>query len=199
MQVTAEETRLGPNAKMVWTDYQLQVEEELKGEDHPALRALSFAGGVAEGREFGITGVPRLDVGKRYVLFLLPDGQPWATPTVGWGQGIFEIVPQRSSEQPEVLVSYDGEPLEMTSAGCRRGSLVRRNDYWIELFDAQESTRSEREAEPVVLDADGNRIAQPPQVPEPDPLPLDQRSFASLDQLRKFILGEIKEDIGGNQ
>jgi len=198
-RVISQETRLGPDAKMVWTDYQLEVEEVLLGADQPEVKTLSFAGGEAAGKEVGITGVPRLGVGRRYVLFLLPSGTPWATPTVGWAQGIFEVVPRRSTEEGEVLISYDGEPLEMTSGGLRRGGLVRRTDDWIGPFEAPASSRAERELEPVVLDADGNRVEQPPPSPEPEVMRLDQRSFASLDQLRDFLLGIIEEDRSGNK
>lgn len=192
-EVIFEDTRLGPNAKMVWTDYDLQVEEVLVGDIQLGRKTLSFAGGQSGGQEIGITGVPRLEVGKRYVFFLLSDGTPWATPTVGWGQGIFEIVPERSSQEPEVLVSYDGEPLEAGPEGLRRGNFVIRTEQWIELPEAPSLRRMPREAEPEVLNADGKRIEQPPQALEPRILPLDQRSFASLDQLRNFVAGRIGE------
>lgn len=193
-EVLFEETRLGPDAKMVWTDYELAVEEVLLGADQSAPKTLSFAGGRSGNDEVGITGVPRLEVGKRYVLFLLADGTPWATPTVGWGQGIFEIVPEGSTQEPEVLVSYDGEPLEIGPNGLRRGDFVLRKDQWIELPEAPGLRRSSREPEPVVLNADGKRIEQPARAPERQALPLDQRSFATLDQLRSFVAAEIEED-----
>jgi len=193
-EVLFEETRLGPDAKMVWTDYELEVEEVLLGADPPARKTLSFAGGQSGSHEVGITGVPRLEVGKRYVLFLLADGTPWAAPTVGWGQGIFEIVPEGSTQEPEVLVSYDGEPLEIGPNGLRRGDFVLRKDQWIELPEAPGLRRSSMEPEPVVLNADGKRIEQPPRAPERQALSLDQRSFATLDQLRSFVAAEIEED-----
>lgn len=193
-EVIFEETRLGPDAKMVWTDYELRIEEVLLGADLPARKTLSFAGGQSGGHEVGITGVPRLELGKRYVLFLLADGTPWATPTVGWGQGIFEIVPARSDREPEVLVSYDGEPLEIGARGLRRGDFVLRKDQWIELPAAPNRRQLTREPEPVVLNADGKAIAQPPRAPELRALPLDQRSFATLDHLRSFVAAKIEED-----
>ena len=195
--VVSQETRIGPHAKMMWTDYELEVEEDLLGVIQPGPRTLSFAGGVSGGIEVGIIGVPHLEVGGRYVLFLLPEGTPWATPTVGWGQGIVEIIPKRSSKEPEVLVSYDGELLEVTPTGLRRGDFVRRENDWIELPATQDPLRSSREAEPMVLDADGKEIEQLPQALKREIVPLDQRSHATLDQLHSFVLDEIQEDTGG--
>lgn len=204
-RVTSQETRLGPNAKMVWTDYQIEVEEVLQGVNPTTLTTLSFAGGETAGKSVGIAGVPRLQVGGRYVFFLLHGQTPWATPTVGWGQGIFEIVPQQSFSEPEVLVSYDGEPLEISPGGLRRGDLVRRNDRWIEIPEATDGLSGldrllqQRENVPVVLNPDGKPIDQSPDTLGAEAKRLDQRSFASLDQLRGFIRGEVQQDPGAQR
>jgi hypothetical protein len=180
----------------VWTDYDLEVEEVLQGDNQVDHKTVSFAGGEAEGRAAGITGVPRLEVGRRYVFFLMADGIPWPTPTVGWGQGIFEVVPERSRQEPEVLVSYDGEPLELTDNGLRRGGRVRRTEVWLKLPEARDPLRGSREAEPVVLNAEGKEIEQPLRAAEPKAVPLVDRPFATLHDLRRFVLGELQEDHG---
>ena len=51
--VVSKETRIGPQAKMMWTDYELEVEEGLLGVIQPGPRTLSFAGGVSGGIEVG--------------------------------------------------------------------------------------------------------------------------------------------------
>lgn len=196
-RVLLPETRFEPSTNMVWTDYALEVEEVLLGESPQPPATISFAGGSTAGRDVGITGVPRLKPGHRYVLFLLQEGVPWATPTVGWGQGIFEIVPSLSGQASEALVSYDGELLEATPAGIRRGPRVVHTVEGLELAAPRVPHGSPREAEPVVFDAEGEIVEQRPQAPTPAPTPLAQRSFASLERLRQFVRREIEEDTEG--
>ncbi|HVT03221.1 MAG TPA: hypothetical protein VHL58_07555, partial [Thermoanaerobaculia bacterium] len=87
VDVLNQSARVGEGAKMVWTDYQVRVRETLKGTDTGALMTVSFAGGQAGGLDVGLSDVPSLEIGKRYVLFL-QSGQLHPTPTVGWGQGL---------------------------------------------------------------------------------------------------------------
>jgi hypothetical protein len=194
VHVSSESTRVGDGAKMVWTDYQVQVNETLAGDPSEGTRTISFAGGYAKGLEVGIADVPRLQVGKRYVLFLLPEGRPWATPTIGWGQGIFELITDPSAAV-ESLVSYDGEPLELTASGIRRGARIgARNRESGVLVVGDNADREPKEAEPMALDPYGNVIEQPPRpVPETVVTP-KEGELASLDDLRRFVRGELPED-----
>ena len=137
----------------------------------------------------GIVGVPVLEQGKRYVLFLFPPG-PLASAAVGWGQGIFHVVDTTvGSAARTVLVSYDGEPLQLDSSGMLiRGSPIQVEDGGrLAVLPAQESPRA---PEPLVYDADGNQVSQPPQQPSSLAAQISERNFATLDDLREFLTVE---------
>src|SRR5690242_13930232 len=59
-EVVGSSTRLG-KANMVWTDYEVRVTETWKGDNEPAVKTISFAGGRHGEYEVGIDGVPQLE------------------------------------------------------------------------------------------------------------------------------------------
>jgi hypothetical protein len=195
-RVLGSETRIGPEGKMVWTDYRIAVSETMRGAPRGAQITVSFAGGRHGSLDVGIAGVPVLEEGRTYVLFLGEEG-PYPTPTVGWGQGLFKVS-EVSVEgvRKAVLISHDHEPLELTPGGrIRRGGKVEvRGGVLHALPEARQlSPETPRQTDPVGLNADGSpaspaatgRVAANP--------PLAQRSFASLEDLRRFVSGQIEE------
>jgi len=195
--VQSSSTRVGPAAKMVWTDYLIAAEETLLGEEAAALLPVSFAGGQAEGLDIGIPGMPHLETGQRYVLFLLPDDIFFA-PTVGWGQGIYRVVDvDVDGLVQQVLISHDREPIEVTDeGGLSRGRPVAVKDgslTWA-IRARTETEASLRAPEPVVHDWAGKVIPQQILSIAVDEPVISSAIFADLEDLRKFLAEESQEE-----
>jgi len=196
-QVVDRTTRVGPEGKMVWTDYEVSVSEHLKGSDPGVRTIVSFAGGTSGEHSVGIAGVPRLTVGENYVFFI-QEGTRRPTATIGWGQGLFHI--ERTNVggvSRDLLISYDGEPLQLAPDGrLERGPMVRVENGSV--FDAslRLDPTSVRMQEPVFTAADGSALPRTPRA-EPEKTPLLERRFATLDDLRSFIDGRLQARSGG--
>jgi hypothetical protein len=194
--VVSSSTRLTDEGDMVWTDYEVEVEETLRGKQGQAYETVSVAGGSLEGINVGIVGVPHFKIGSRYVFFLLP-GQNYVVPTVGWGQGIFEVLTQNvtGTGVQEILISYDNEPLEVTNGRLARGLRVCKQEGRISpMPDQRQETAGEQKAEePVIFDAAGNEIDQRQVAPDLESKSLSERTFATLNDLRLFIDGKLNE------
>lgn len=176
--------RLESNPDAVWTDYVIEIQEVLAGDDSTGTRTISFAGGVYQGQEMGVLDLPTLEIGKTYLLFLNTE-QKWACPTVGWGQGIFEFVGGTDYSNAQAMVSFDGEPLEMGPSGLVRGPRVRvANGGLVDIPEQRSSMRLEDSLAPVVTDYLGNEIAQPMQEPPELVAKVADRVFASLQDVR---------------
>jgi hypothetical protein len=85
-RVTGSSTSL--SGSTIYTHYQLQVSETWKGS---AAREIMLPGGVAEGIRQSFPGVPQLQVGSEYVLFLWTSRKTGITHAVGMSQGIFSV------------------------------------------------------------------------------------------------------------
>jgi hypothetical protein len=189
-EVIEASTRLGPEGTMVWTDYTVRIHSTLKGQS-PSVTIVSFAGGQAGGVDIGIHGIPTLERGETYVFFL--SGKEDAPmPTVGWGQGLYKMTEVVRGEVSEtLLISVDGEPLELSASGrLRRGRPVGVRDMAMVALSSAPREGQVRAAEPVVTTVDERVIEQParhPEAAEDDSL----RTFATLSDLRRFIRGEL--------
>lgn len=187
--VFEKSTRVGATGKMVWTDYRINVVEMLKGEQQGQYITLSFAGGQSGDLDTGVIGVPVLEIGKQY-LFFVDDDRLVPTPTIGWGQGLFEFVEANvGGREMTVLMSHDGEPLQMTAEGSiTRGPRMMVRDG--ELV-ALKREQGQRMADPVVFNADGS-IA--PQI-KPAAMLSSKAAprFASLRDVRLFAGDKMRE------
>jgi len=196
--VTAVSTRTDSDRKMVWTDYEINVEETLLGAEKDKRIMVSFAGGTDGDLSIGIVGIPRLQQGKRYVLCLFPQGT-FASATVGWGQGIFFVVDTTiDSHSRTVLISYDHEPLEVDPTGkLLRGARVAVADGALRTLPTQRSDieMSPRASEPVVYDAEGKQIPRAPVQREAPVARVTERRFATLDV---HFVNPVPVDCEGN-
>jgi hypothetical protein len=185
--VTGVSTRVAPEGRMVWTDYQLRVVETLKGTDQPQ-RELSFAGGKAGDLDVGFGDSPTLELGKRYLFFVAP-GSNHPTPVVGWAQGLFRVEQALvGNEKREVLISWDGDLLEIAPNGkLARGPLVDVLDGRI--VPARVAHPPERTYlrvdEPVVRDSNGRPIPQQSSSIRPTALVVPLR-HATMADIRDF-------------
>jgi len=190
-------TSAGPEGKMAWTDYEVSVSDHLKGRDPGTRTTVSFAGGTVGELSVGIAGVPRLDVGGTYVFFI-QEGTRRPTATIGWGQGLFRV--ERvdiGGAARDLLVSYDGEPLEMTASGrISRGAAVRVENGTVWEASLRLDPATARMPDPAFTSADGAPIAQSPRA-ERSETPLLERNWATLDDLRSFVEGKIEAERGG--
>lgn len=89
--------------QMIWTHYQLQLDEALKGAPGSSL-VVSEPGGVVGEQGISIAGTPEYDVGDEVVLLV------WRTPigylrTSGWGQGKFHVSAAKGSSAKTVHAS----------------------------------------------------------------------------------------------
>lgn len=105
VDVLASSARVG-DANMVWTDYRVRVAEVVRGRQHAGeVLTLPFAGGRAGGLDVGFDGVPRLEIGRRYLLFL-DDAPGRPVPAIGWTQGLFR---RETKEGRSRWISLDGD------------------------------------------------------------------------------------------
>jgi hypothetical protein len=85
-RVTGSSTSL--TGSTIYTHYKLQVSETWKGS---AGSEIMLPGGVAGGIRQSFPGVPQLQVGSEYVLFLWTSQKTGITHAVGMSQGIFNV------------------------------------------------------------------------------------------------------------
>jgi hypothetical protein len=187
--VVGSETRLGANGKMVWTDYRVDVQKTLLGRDRGTAITVSIAGGRYGNIDIGVAGAPELEIGETYVLFLQQD-RPYAVPMVGWGQGLFRVREASvAGKSRTVLISQDGEPLEIQDGKLRRGPQAEvRQGKLVQLSNAE---RSLRQAEPVGRNADGTAAPAAPPAEIAKAAPAARP--ATLDELQSFLSRKLPE------
>ena len=89
-RITASRVSWGPENRLLWTHYELNVENSLKGPRETRM-TISVPGGVLGTKVMKIAGTPRFLPGDHVVLFLYrtPVGY-WST--LGFSQGCFKII-----------------------------------------------------------------------------------------------------------
>jgi len=110
--VTRTWTGWDGDGRMIWTHYEIQVADSLKGSPGSRI-VLSEPGGMIGDTSMQIVGVPVYEVGEEIVVFttLTPVG---FERTCGWGQGKFGV-----------SASEDGTR-KVVSSGLRGVQLVER-------------------------------------------------------------------------
>lgn len=195
-QVVDQSTRLA-EGRIVWTDYRISVSEYLRGPNPGALTTVSYAGGTKGDVSIGIHGMPRLEIGRTYLFFINPDRQDGRRPinaTIGWGQGLYRIERvEIDGAKRDLLVSWDGEPLEMSDDGriLRGPGVDVRNGSVVDLAARRQADIS-RAADPTFTTPDGKPVPQH-WGPRPE-RSVRQRNFATLDDLRAFVDGRIEAE-----
>jgi hypothetical protein len=113
--VVSTSTRWGDGKKMIWTDYEVSVEETWKGGPDRFV-TLSFAGGTVDGKSIVVTHVPRLAIGATYVFSLNDLARLFTSPVVGAEQGLFrEAIDQATGKR--ILLDADGWAVGLGSDG----------------------------------------------------------------------------------
>ena len=95
--VVDQQTRHGPNQKMIFTDVYFEVTKLIySNEKSRALigkdTVLTFAGGELGGEIVRVSGVPSLETDASYVVFARMDGRTYASPVIVGSQGLFGVI-----------------------------------------------------------------------------------------------------------
>jgi hypothetical protein len=145
---------------MIFTDYTIEVEEDILSNVPPTIK-MSFAGGTVGAKSIIVTHTPLLKIGEKYLLFGY-DHANYSVPVVGHEQGIFRVVQDRI-KQAAFIVDYNGYQLEMTREGeVVRGPLAEIDSQGA-LVQRQVEKRAKRvvpSRRPVVRNPAGQEIPQ---------------------------------------
>jgi len=108
--------------EMLFTEVTLAVDRPILGAPGETV-TFTVAGGVVEGREVVVSGMPRFALGERYALFLRPGFEATANPIVGVGQGCFRIVADAATGTDRILDARGNLVI-----GVANGELAVRRD-----------------------------------------------------------------------
>jgi hypothetical protein len=99
--------------QFIWTHYEIQIVDSLKGNNSPKI-VVSEPGGVIGETAMQIVGTPQYEVGEEVVLFAnrTPIGY---LRTCGWGQGKFQVVRPKAAA-PFVRAARAGAELVTPAA-----------------------------------------------------------------------------------
>jgi len=73
----------------IYTHYSVQVQERWKGTVQPVMDVV-LPGGIAGGLRQSFAGVPQLEIGRKYAMFLWTGGSG-KTQVIGLTQGLFDV------------------------------------------------------------------------------------------------------------
>ena len=104
-RVVRSTTSWGSEHKFIWTRYEIDVDNVIKGERQKTV-IVSEPGGTLDGRTMSIEGAVAYAPGEHVALFLesFPSGDK---RTVGWGQGKFSFDPS-GKLRPGSMTSMTG-------------------------------------------------------------------------------------------
>jgi hypothetical protein len=101
---------------MIYTHYQVQVTETLKG-TAPKQLDIGVPGGVANGLRQSVAGAPALAAGQDYVLFLWTS-KSGLTQVIGLSQGLFSVLTNSAGQSTlvrgaatELMLNAAGQPV----------------------------------------------------------------------------------------
>ncbi len=103
-----QSTHFDASGARVFTVSRFDVEKTISGA--PALQDLSLRvlGGTRDGLVVDVPGAPRFGEGHKYLLFVTKPFENGFRTTVGWKQGVFEVV-KPSATEPELITSSPGQ------------------------------------------------------------------------------------------
>lgn len=172
--VVSSSTRWGEGRKMIWTDYEVSVEEVWKGRPLRTV-TLSFAGGTVDGKSILVTHVPHLEVGGTYILSLNDLRRLFTSPVVGAEQGLFREVTEKATGD-RILLDADGwavglgtdgnlRPLAPAEAADAPDVVTLRRDAPARGNAASERTAPQAVPQAVYSDGEGNPLPAPSSPP----------------------------------
>ncbi|UCH21316.1 MAG: hypothetical protein JSU83_22925 [Deltaproteobacteria bacterium] len=173
---------------MIYTDYTIQVEENILG-DSPPVVVMSFAGGTVGEQTIIVTDTPVLEKGKRYILFSYEQGK-YSVPVVGHEQGVFRVV-YDSVSRMDFVVDYNWYQLEITDEKeIIRGPLTEQDsDGALTVRKVETPKKRIVSPRPVIRDNSGQEIPQDSSVfAKPKPrvrgIPITKSEFVDFIRMR---------------
>ena len=104
--VTTVKSELGSDGGKIYTYVTLSDLKIIKGEVHDSQYVLRVRGGNVDTKREFYPGVPQLEVGRRYILFVQGNFRD-LFPIVGLAQGIFRVEWDSERQQEMVLTLQD--------------------------------------------------------------------------------------------
>jgi hypothetical protein len=125
--VAGKDCATNGSAKMVFThvhfaDIQVISATGRSGQSGLGSVRLTHAGGKLKDRGVWVSIAPTFELGHRYLVFVLDDGQVYANPVVGGPQGQFEVIQDRATLQDYVLTADGRAVLEVGPEGIKTSS-----------------------------------------------------------------------------
>lgn len=142
---------------MIFTDYTIEVLEELKG-NSPSQIEMSFAGGKVGNKSILVTDVPTLKIGEEYIICAYEKEKKYSVPVVGGYQGIFRFI-RDEMKGIELVVDYYGYQLEAIDNKIIKGlPLKKEADGSVKALEEVRTEKKEITEKPIIRDAHGNTI-----------------------------------------
>jgi hypothetical protein len=101
--------------KLIYTEVTFENLDVIKGKIPAATTSYRFAGGEIGERRVEVHGMPRFEVGGRYLVFADAKRDPFC-PAIGWHQGRYTVKTDPES-RIEQLADSDGRPVYSFTGG----------------------------------------------------------------------------------
>jgi len=119
-------TRWGNKKIMIFTDYTIEVLENIKGDSTSEI-TMSFAGGTVGDKSIFVSDTPILKVGEEYIICGYDSNKKYAVPVVGGYQGIFRVI-HDEAKNLNIMTDYNGYRLEVTEEHrVIKGPLIKKD------------------------------------------------------------------------
>jgi len=158
---------------LIFTDVEFGQLAIWKGSVSDSTVTYRFTGGTIGRRTLTVVGVPRFEVGKRYVLFANPDADE-ICPTVGWMQGRY-VVRKDTKSTTERVYDSDGHAVYGFVAGAPllkptkdRPRALTLVEFQVEVLRAIEVARVRQERDEKPAEDDRGTDAKRDQPPAPE-------------------------------
>jgi hypothetical protein len=136
---------------MIFTDVMFEdITILYKSADSAFMRtdtiALTFMGGQLGSIEYRVSDFPRLDIGSRYLIFALYDGNSYINPIVGGDKGLYRII-----EDKHINVAYIVNSQNKVVTGLDSAGLHTSRKKILEIKNQLASSRTSTDLEPHYL------------------------------------------------
>lgn len=102
-----QSTHFDASGSRVFTISRFDVNQVVAGEPPITDISLRVIGGDRDGLQVNVPGAPRFGQGRKYLLFVTREFENGFRTTVGWQQGVMEVM-KPSANEPELVVSSPG-------------------------------------------------------------------------------------------
>ncbi len=109
-EVYSMESAFNEQRNMIFTQVTFVQNEVIFSNEKSVQRlkrtiVITYAGGDAEGKRMRVCGMPKFEIGQRYLLFAQDDGKRYFNPIVGESQGFFKVVRDKRLQTDYILTA----------------------------------------------------------------------------------------------